>query len=115
MKNKRRTKERVEVGSGNVFADLGFEDPEDEAFRAALVYWLAEEIKARGLTQAEAAKMLGVDQPSVSRLMRGQFERFSVERIIRFLMNAGRDVRIVLPSPTTSRKRRPGRLFIEAA
>lgn len=112
---RKRAEEKVEAGSGNVFADLGFENPEDEALRAELVFQLAESIKERGLSQAEAGKLLGVDQPTVSRLMRGQVERFSLERIFRFLLDAGREVRIVLPASPRQAKGRRGRLFIEAA
>lgn len=111
---KKSKEEKVRVGSANVFADLGFENPEDEALRAELVFQLAQEIKARDLTQAEAAKLLGIDQPSISRLMRGQVERFSLERILRFLVSTGHDIRIILPS-TRKAKRGRGRLFIEAA
>lgn len=105
---------KVTIGSGKVFADLGLPNAEEEAVRASLVLHLAMELDARGLTQSEAATLLGVDQPTVSRIMRGRFERFSLERIIRFLVSVGRDVKIVLP--TTRRARgKSGRLLIEAA
>lgn len=110
-----KSEERIEEGSGNVFADLGFENPDEEILRAELVRHLHHEIERRGLTQAKAAKLLGIDQPEVSRLLRGRLERFSLERIIRFLMASGRDIRIVLPPPVQRGKGKMGRLFIEAA
>jgi predicted XRE-type DNA-binding protein len=105
---------KVTIGSGNVFADLGLPNAEEEAVRASLVLHLANELESRGLTQRDAAKLLGVDQPTVSRIMRGRFERFSLERIIRFLVSAGRDVKIVIPSARRT-KGKSGRLLIEAA
>lgn len=106
--------DRVTIGSGNVFTDLGLPNAEEEAVRASLVLHLAQELDSRGLTQSDAAKLLGVDQPTVSRIMRGRFERFSLERIIRFLVAAGRDVKIVIPSARRT-KGKSGRLVIEAA
>src|SRR5689334_21174334 len=109
-----KNESKVTIGSGNEFADLGLPNAEEEAVRASLVLHLVTELETRGLTQSEAAKLLGVDQPTVSRIMRGRFERFSLERIIRFLVSVGRDVKIDLP---TARKVRgkSGRLLIEAA
>ena len=109
-----KNESRITIGSGNVFADLGLPNAEEEAVRASLVLHLATELEARGLTQSEAAKLLGVDQPTVSRIMRGRFERFSLERIIRVLVSAGRDVKIVIP-PARRPRGKSGRLLIEAA
>lgn len=116
MKTNRRKKSDAEVthGSGNVFADLGLENPEDELLRAELLWHLRQEIGGRGLTQAEAAALLGVDQPGISRIMSGRFERFSIGRLLRFLIAAGRDVQIVLPASKKA-KRKTGRVFIRAA
>lgn len=74
-----------ECGSGNVFADLGLEDAEELYTRAALSAQVANMLKERGCTQAEAAKLLGIKQPEVSALMCARFHRFSQERLIGFL------------------------------
>jgi predicted XRE-type DNA-binding protein len=69
-------------------------------------------IRQRRLTQLEAAKVLGLSQPDVSRLLRGNFREYSVDRLLRLLTALGRDVEIVIRKP---RSRRRGRLSIEAA
>ena len=87
---------RFERSTGNVFKDIGF--PEAEAERALLKADLAVAIHhilaARKLTQAEAGKLLGVDQADVSRLKNGDFDRFSVERLFAFLNRLNRNVEI---------------------
>ena len=91
-----RKKISVREGSGNVFADLGFRNPEREQLKAHLtlrIYWL---IKERNLTQAKAGAILGIRQPHVSALMRGQSGAFSVERLMEFLIALGQDVEIVV-------------------
>ena len=87
-------KEQFIPSSGNVFADLGFDDPEAELARADLAIHLRNAIKERNLTQAEAGKILGIDQPKVSLLMRGRTSGFSLERLITFLNRMGREVEI---------------------
>jgi predicted XRE-type DNA-binding protein len=89
----------VTVGSGNVFADLGFPNPEEEQLKARLAYLIMGEIKGRGLSQARAAKLLGVAQPNISNLVRGHYGDFSIDRLLRFLKDLGTDVRIV-PEPS---------------
>src|SRR5258706_15078213 len=77
--------------SGNVFRDLGFGEDEAEnlKIRADLMIELTKLIEARELTQAAAAKLLGVTQPRVSDLMRGKIDRFSVDSLIEMLGHAG--------------------------
>jgi predicted XRE-type DNA-binding protein len=87
---------RVTEGSGNVFADLGFPNPEREQLKARLTLQIYRLIRDRGLTQAEAGKILGIQQPHVSGLMRGQSGAFSVERLMDFLTALGQDVEITL-------------------
>jgi predicted XRE-type DNA-binding protein len=89
----------VEESSGNVFADLGFPNPERELLKARLTLQIYRLIKDRSLTQAQAGALLGIRQPHVSGLMRGQSGNFSVERLIEFLTALGQDVRITV-SPT---------------
>jgi len=85
-----------ELSSGNVFADLGLPDSEEHLVKAGLVLKIGKAIRARGMTQAEAAGALGIDQPKVSALLRGQFRGYSVERLMRFLVAMGHDVEIVV-------------------
>ena len=95
---KRNQKRRVIVkrGSGNVFRDLGFPNPEREQLKAQLTLQIYRLIKSRGLTQAEAGKVLGIQQPHVSALKRGQSGAFSVERLMDFLTALGQDVEITI-------------------
>jgi len=95
---KENAKIRVKEGSGNVFADLGFANPEREELKARLTLQIYRLIKARGLTQAQAGEVLGIKQPHVSSLMRGQSGAFSVERLMNFLAALGQDVQITVRS-----------------
>jgi len=92
----RKTATRVEKGSGNVFADLGLPNPEQELLKARLTLQIHKIIKARGLTQAKAGEVLGIKQPHVSTLMRNRAGNFSVGRLIEFLTALGQDVRITV-------------------
>jgi len=87
---------RLKEGSGNVFADLGFPNPEREQLKARLTVQIYWPIKDRGLTQARAGAILGIRQPHVSGLMRGQSGNFSVERLMDFLTSLGQDVEITV-------------------
>lgn len=93
----------IEEGSSNVFADLGFPNPEEELLKAQLARQVITIIARRGLTQAEAATLLGVAQPNISALVNGRLNGFSVERLIRFLNSLGSDVEIVVKAPTGTR------------
>ena len=81
-------------GSGNVFADLGLPDPEERLAKAIISRLIMKEIEARGLTQAQAARLLGTTQPKVSAVVRGQLSGFSMERLFHFLTALGMNVRI---------------------
>jgi len=85
-----------EAGSGNVFADIGLPNAQEQLVKAQLVYKIDGLMKARGLKQVAAAKLFGVKQPDVSKMLRGDFRQFSVERLIRFLVALGQDVEIVV-------------------
>ena len=102
----------VETASGNVFADIGLPHPEDRLAKAELAMRIAEIIRSRRLTQAQAANQLKIDQPKISRLLRGQLSGFSAERLMQFLNLLGRDVDIVVKRPP--RSRRQGRLRVLA-
>ena len=100
---------KIERSSGNVFADLGLADAEGHLLKAELVMRIDEIIRRRGLEQVEAARVLGLSQPDVSRLLRGSFREYSVERLLRLLTALGRDVEIVIRDPGTQR---PGRVRV---
>jgi predicted XRE-type DNA-binding protein len=103
----------VVEGGGNVFADIGLPNPEERLAKAGLAIRIAAAIRARRLTQARAARILKIDQPKVSRLLRGRLSGFSTERLIHFLTLLGRDVEIVVKA--TPRSRRQGRLRVVAS
>lgn len=90
---------KIERGSGNVFADLGFPEPELEEFKAKLMLQIYRVVTARKLTQIEAGKVLGISQPNVSRLMRGSSGTYSVERLMEFLTALGHNVEVKI-TPT---------------
>lgn len=75
----------IEIGSGNIFADLGLNDADELHTRAALGTQVMKSIREKGLSQKEAGKLLGLKQPEVSAIMRAKFSRFSQERLIEFL------------------------------
>lgn len=86
----------VERSSGNVFADLGYPNPEEALAKSRLTRVIADILKQRGLSQTQAAQLLGIDQPKISRLVCGQFRDFSLERLIQFLGALDQRVDIVV-------------------
>ena len=102
----------VERGSGNVFADLDLPDADAHLVKAELVSHIEEIVSQRGIIQTEAARLLGLSQPEVSRLLRGDFREYSLERLFRLLITLGRDVEIVIRQP---RSADGGKLRIAAA
>jgi predicted XRE-type DNA-binding protein len=93
-KKVRRSAARVTESSGNIFADLGFPNAEQELLKVQLTLQIHSILKDSGLTQAEIAKILGVRQPQVSLLMRNRAGSFSVGRLMEFLTALRRDVEI---------------------
>ena len=91
------------ISSGNVFADLGLPNPEEALAKAELAHKIVELIRARGLTQMRTAELLKVDQPKVSALIRGQLAGFSLERLMRFLLLLGQDIRITVQKSSRPR------------
>ena len=85
-----------EQGSGNVFADIGLPNADEHLVKAKLVFKIDGLMKERGLKQIEAADLFGVKQPDISKMLRGDFRQFSVERLLRFLVALGQDVEIVV-------------------
>ncbi|MFZ3354204.1 MAG: helix-turn-helix transcriptional regulator [Xanthobacteraceae bacterium] len=93
----------VHVGSGNVFADLGLPDAEDMLLKSTIVIELRRLIAQRKLTQTAAAKLIGIGQADLSRILRGQFRGCSEAKLMRMLTAFGQDVEI-----TTRPRRRAG-------
>ena len=91
----------ITESSGNVFADLGLPNPDQELMKAELTFQIYRIINQRGMTQAEAAKALGINQPHVSLLMCNRAAGFSVGRLMEFLTALGQDVEVAV---TPSRK-----------
>jgi predicted XRE-type DNA-binding protein len=105
--------DEITRGTGNVFADLGHPDSTERQARLRLALALNRVLDQRSLTQAEAAKLLGVSQPKVSALRNYRLAGFSVERLMTFLTALDRDVRIVIRQKP--RSRRSARISVEAA
>jgi len=103
----------VERGSGNVFADLGHPEAEEHQLKARIVGSIHGVLRGRKLTQRAAAALLGLSQPDVSRLLRGQFRDYSLERLLRLLTALDRDVDIVIRRKPAA-ARRAGRLHVVA-
>jgi predicted XRE-type DNA-binding protein len=99
-----KKKNTYEIGSGNVFADIGLRNAEEHLIKAQLVYKIDGLMKARRLKQVDAAKLFGIKQPDVSKMLRGEFRQFSVERLLRFLVALGQDVEIVVKPHRGTRK-----------
>lgn len=105
MSQKRNSKRsHVRRGSGNVFADLGFDHPEEELLKAQLVREIRDVIKKRKLTQAKAAERLGLKQPDVSALVNGRVHTFSLERLLRCVRRLDQDVTLVIRPKNAVRK-----------
>jgi predicted XRE-type DNA-binding protein len=91
------------ISSGNVFADLGLRNPEEALAKAELAHKITVLIRDKGMTQVQTAKLLGVDQPKVSALIRGRLSGFSLERLMRFLLLLGQDIKITVQACPRSR------------
>ena len=100
-----RNRTDVHETPGNIFADLGLPDADAHYLKAQIVAELYRLTTERELTQASAGKVMGITQPEVSRLFKGKFREYSVERLMDFLTAFGRDVDIVVrPRASTSLK-----------
>lgn len=96
---KKVEKSQAVRGSGNVFADLGLPNAEQDLLKAQLTLQIYKIVKARKLTQAQAGSVLGIKQPHVSALMRNRAGNFSVGRLMEFLTALGQDVTVTV-TPT---------------
>jgi predicted XRE-type DNA-binding protein len=106
-------KSDVTPSSGNVFADLGLDAPEELQAKAALMSKVATLLAERRMNQTEAAKLLGIDQPRVSALKNGKLSMFSTEKLMEFLTALGNDVDIVVKK--RAKARGPGRIQVLSA
>ena len=104
-------KSKIEAGSGNIFADLGLPDAQNHLLKAEIVSELYRLSRRPALTQAQIARRIGISQPEVSRLFKGHFREYSIERLMTFLTAFGRDVEIV----TRPRRAREGRITFRPA
>jgi predicted XRE-type DNA-binding protein len=100
-----------ETSSGNVFADLCFDNPEEELLKAKLAREIRTIIKRRRLTQARTAELLGLKQPDVSAIVTGRTGKFSIDRLVRCLDRLDYKVDVVIRHKT----RRPNRPASKAA
>jgi len=98
MRKSAGNESRVEASSGNVFADLGFDDAEAQvlALRADLMAQVERTICERKMTQVAASKVLGVSQSRVSDLKRGKVEKFSLDMLVTFAAKLGKPAEITL-------------------
>ncbi len=90
------SKKEYEIGSRNVFKDIGIPNAEEHLIKAQLVFKIATIMKNRSLKQIEAAVLFGIRQPDVSMMLSGEFRQFSVERLLNFLVALDQDVEIVV-------------------
>ncbi len=92
----------VEAGSGNVFADLGLEQPEELTYKANIIMEIQKAIKVRGITQTKAAEICGTDQPTLSKILRGNITLATTDRLFTWLVRLGYVVKITIEPSVTS-------------
>src|SRR5216684_1404328 len=110
MKKKRIKETPIVEGAQNIYADLGYADSQGMFMKAQLVTAIANMLRRRSLTQSGAAELLGLTQPKVSAMLKGQFRGISERRLLECLTRLGRDVQIVIkPAP---RSRASGKLTL---
>lgn len=111
MKKERTYKEEmedtgVEIGSGSVYADLGFKNYVEMEIKSNLVMEISKAIKKLKLKQTQAAELFGISQPKLSELLNGRFRGYSVIRLMHFLNEVGQDVDIIIRPKPRNRKAR---------
>ena len=104
--------EQVEVSSGNVFADIGFQDADERLLKAKLATKIAQLIAKKGWTQAQTAERTALDQPKVSRLLRGQLSGFSADRLFAVLNRLGHSVEVRISAKERSPEKSHTRVMI---
>ena len=103
---RKKEDKKIEESSGNVFIDIGVKNPEEALAKAQIAARIYQLITERRLTQKAAAKLLAIDQPRVSDLLRGRLRRFSTEKLIQFLLALGQNVEILI-TPHKGTKKQP--------
>ena len=93
----------IEKGSANIFEDLGLPDAAEMQVKATLAAKIGEILKQRHLTQVQAAEILGMPQPKLSNMLRGQFRGISEAKMLECMNRLGRDVQIVVRKPSRSK------------
>ncbi len=106
----RKNDETVVRGSGNVFADIGLDQPEEALAKARIVETIADLIGRRKVSQQEAGQVVGLTQPQISHLMRGDTRDFSYERLLRVLTALGQDIEITISRTRAPKKQ--GRVLV---
>lgn len=101
---------KLEKSSGNVFADIGLDAPEERLAKSDLAFKIAQIIKKRSLSQAQAALLLGVTQPKVSAILNGRLKGFSLEKLMLFMVALDQDIEIVVKHKPKAREH--GRLRV---
>lgn len=94
----------IESGDGNVYADLGVENADEQMIKAQLAATIQKIVDAKGMTKAMAAETLGLSQSKLSRLLRGHFRGISEARMLEYLTRLGQNVRIVIEPARQSGK-----------
>ncbi|MDB5617662.1 MAG: transcriptional regulator, family [Tardiphaga sp.] len=97
------SKAKSTKSSGNVFADLGIANADEHLAKADTVIAIASRIKSKGLTQAQASKLIGLAQPDVSKLMRGHFAGYTYDRLFGFLIALGEKVTVTVSTATSAK------------
>ncbi len=96
--------EKITRGSGNVFKDLGFENPAEYQAKAELALQIIKAIEKRKLTQKEAAVLIDAKQPDISNLKNGQLKGFTMDRLFSFLLRLDRSIEIRVTKPRSKSK-----------
>jgi predicted XRE-type DNA-binding protein len=103
---------KVTRSSGNIFADLGLPDASEHELKARIVLILDRAIKAHGLTQTAAADRTGIAQPDLSKILRGNFRGFSLDRLLKAVTKLGSDVEIKIKAQRGNRTKQEGRMCL---
>jgi predicted XRE-type DNA-binding protein len=106
---------KVTRSSGNVFADIGIADASEHELKARIVLILGRAIEALKINQSEAARRIGIAQPDLSKILRGNFSGFSLERLLTAMRKLGNDVEIKIKAPRKHDDEHEGTLRLVAA
>jgi predicted XRE-type DNA-binding protein len=96
-------KQKIIRSSGNVFKDIGLPNADEHALKADVVIRLAKLIESKGLSQTKVARLISISQPDLSRLLRGHFDGFSMDRLLQAFLALGSDVEIRVKKPVGNR------------